>query len=294
MAYKAIDISAWQGVVSVATFKKMKSKIPFIIIRTSWTGQESFKLHEDKVFQQNIKNAYKAGIKIGGYHYSQAISRTEGKKEGQYVVKVLKPFKSYITLPVAFDWEFGGRLSAYKAGKLGKEYCGKICDEFCNVVKDAGYKPMVYANLSTLNGYLPSDLYKRWPIWVAQYNSKCNYKHPYIMWQYSSSGSVSGIPGRIDMNYFYGNEYKPQPPKAYTGTLPKLPKRGWFTSGDKGEEVKKLQRFLNWYGGYDLAVDGIIGPKTISAVRQYQGREKLKVDGSFGKQSLKRAATVKV
>lgn len=289
---QAIDISAWQGVVSVATFQKMKSKIPYIIIRTSWTGQESFKLHEDKVFQQNIKNAYKAGIKIGGYHYSQAISRSEGKKEGQYVVKVLKPFKSYITLPVAFDWEFGGRLSAYKAGKLGKEYCGKICDEFCDVVKGAGYKTMVYANLSTLTAYLPSDLYKRHSIWVAQYNSKCNYKHKKIMWQYSSSGRVSGIDGRIDMNYWYGAEVESAPKTTYKGAFPTLPIRGWFASGDRGEEVKKLQRFLNWYGGYGLEVDGIIGRKTLYAVSEYQGREKLKVDSCFGKESLKRAKVV--
>ena len=74
--------------------------------------------------------------------------------------------------------------------------------------------------------------------------------------------------------------------------LPKLPKRGWFSSGDRGEQVKLLQRFLNWYGHYGLAVDGIVGRKTIEAVRYYQGREKLKVDGAFGKDCLKRARTV--
>ena len=289
---KAIDISAWQGVVSVQTLQKMRSAIPYVIIRTSYTTQAKFSLHEDKVFRQNIKNAYKAGIKIGVYHYSQATTVSEARKEAEFVVKLLAPFKEYITLPVAFDWEFGRRLSAYIARKLGKEGCGKLCDAFGNVIKKAGYKCMVYANLSTLNGYLPSDLYKRWSIWVAQYNDRCNYKHPYIMWQHSSSGRVSGIDGRIDMNYWYGTEHKPEPRSTYHGTLPTLPKRGWFSSGDRGEEVKKLQRFLNWYGGYGLDVDGIIGRKTIDAVERYQGREKLKVDGAFGKESLKRARTV--
>ena len=289
---KCIDISAWQGVVSVATLQKMRSSIPFVIIRTSYTTQKGFNLYKDKVFEQNIKNAYKAGIKIGGYHYSQATNYSEAVKEAEFVVKVLTPFKSYITLPVAFDWEFGGRLSSYIAKKLGKEGCGKLCDGFGNVIKKAGYKCMVYANLSTLNAYLPSDLYKRWPIWVAQYNSKCNYKHPHIAWQYTSSGKVSGISGRVDMNWWYGTEYKPEPVSPYHGAFPKLPHRGWFSSGDKGEEVKKLQRFLNWYGGYGLVVDGIVGRKTIDAVRQYQGREKLKVDGAFGAESLKRAKVV--
>ena len=112
------------------------------------------------------------------------------------------------------------------------------------------------------------------------------------MWQYSSSGSVKGLPGRIDMNWWYGYNPKPSPKKSYSGPFPTLPKRGWFTSGDKGEEVKKLQRFLNWYGQYGLAVDGIVGRKTIEAVRYYQGREKLRIDGCFGKESLKRAKAV--
>lgn len=295
MTIKAIDISAWQGVVSVETFQKMRDKIPFIVIRTSYTTQKGFNLRTDKVFKQNIKNAYKAGIKIGGYHYSQAISRGEGGEEAKYAVKILSPFKQYITLPIAFDWEFGGRLSAYVAKKLGKEECGKICDAFGNVVKKAGYNCMVYANLSTLNAYLPSNLYKRWPIWVAQYNDRCNYKHKHIMWQYTSGGKVSGIPGRVDMNVWYGYEPKPEPVDTYHGTLPKLPHRGWFSSGDKGEEVKKLQRFLNWYGGYGLEVDGVVGRKTINAVKQYQGRERpyLVVDGAFGPECLARARIVR-
>lgn len=289
MTQKAIDISAWQGAVSVSNFQK--TGIPIIVLRSSWTHQGSFKLDIDKVFKNNAKNAYKANKRLGIYHYSQAISESEAKKEAEYVLKTIKPYKSYIDMEVWFDWEFGGRLSAYKAAQLGKAKCGKIVDAFCNTIKKGGFKTGVYANLSTLNGYLPSDLYKRWDIWVAQYNSKCNYKHKHKMWQYSSSGRVKGISGRIDMNYYYEvEEVKAISP--YHGQFPTLPKRGWFTSGDRGEEVKKLQRFLNWYGGYGLEVDGIVGRKTIDAVRRYQGREKIKIDGCFGKESLKRAKVV--
>lgn len=287
---KAIDISAYQGTVVVANFQK--TGIKPTILRSSWTSWDSFKVHKDKVFDANIKAAYKAGKKIGIYHYSQALSETEAVKEAEFVLKTIKPYKAYITLPVFIDWEFGGRLSGSAARKRGKSRCGQICQAFCNRIKDAGYKTGVYANLSTLNAYLPSDLYKRCPIWVAQYNSRCDYKHDHIMWQYSSSGSVKGLPGRIDMNWWYGYNPKPSPKKSYSGPFPTLPKRGWFTSGDKGEEVKKLQRFLNWYGQYGLAVDGIVGRKTIEAVRYYQGREKLRIDGCFGKESLKRAKAV--
>lgn len=289
MATKCIDISAWQGVVPASVFLKNAKDIPAVILRSSYTTQHGFNLHKDNCFDQNIKNAYKANLAIGAYHYSQAISETEAIKEAKYVIGVIKQHKTKLKLPVAFDWEFGGRLNSYVAGKMGKQRCGQICDAFCRTIRAAGYDTMVYANLSTLNGYLPSDLYKRWKIWVAQYNSKLDYKHPYFMWQYSSSGRVSGISGRIDMNYMY--ESAPKPAKRYSGDLPALPKRGWFTSGDKGQEVKKLQKFLNWYGA-NLAVDGEVGRRTINAVRQYQGREKLKIDGAFGKQCLDRARIV--
>lgn len=81
--------------------------------------------------------------------------------------------------------------------------------------------------------------------------------------------------------------------KTYSGTFPKLPTRGYFQSGDKGTQVKYLQKFLNWYGNYKLDVDGEIGAKTISAVKKFQSSAKITVDGYFGKTSLAKAKAVK-
>ena len=199
MLKKVIDVSAWQGNISVDDFKKAKADgVTAVILRSSYTTQKSFTLNKDKVFENNIKNAKTAGLPVGVYHYSQAISEVEAKKEAEYVVKIIKGMK--LELPVAFDWEFGGRLSSKVAKKNGKAKNKKICDAFCNVIKQAGFEPMVYANLSTLNGYIQEDIYKTWKIWVAQYNSTCQYKYPRYLWQYTSSGHVNGLNGRIDMN----------------------------------------------------------------------------------------------
>ena len=81
--------------------------------------------------------------------------------------------------------------------------------------------------------------------------------------------------------------------KKYTGTFPTLPKRGYFKTGDTGTQVKNLQKFLNWYGGYGLAVDGEVGPKTIAAVGKFQEATGLLIDGKFGAKSLAKAKTVK-
>lgn len=287
----AIDISAYQGKLSVGDFRKIGDDISVIIMRTSYTSQSEFRLNKDKVFEHNIKAAHKVGKKVGAYHYSQAISETEAIKEAKYVLDIVRPYRSILTYnTICIDWEFGGRLNSYVARKLGKQRCKQIIDAFCRTIRNAGYIPLVYANLSTLNGYIASDLYKSWHVWVAQYHSSCDYAHPF-MWQFTSSGHVPGIEGRVDMNYIYGQEAISSPSKKekYPYQLPKLPKRGWFASGDTGDEVKKLQRLLRWETGLEIHVDGICGGQTINAVRQYQRNEGLRVDGCFGEKSLARA-----
>lgn len=289
MAIKGTDVSAHQGVIKEPVWKQNQKNLPYTIIRASYTTQAKFTLNKDKYFDKTIKNAYNAKMRIGAYHYSQAISETEAIKEARFIIGILKPYKDMITLPVAFDWEFGGRLNSYVAKKMGKQRCKQICDAFCREIQKAGYEPIVYANLSTLNGYIESDIYKNWKIWVAQYHSKCDYKHPYYLWQYTSGGRVKGIPGRVDMDLLYEMPVV-RKQTVYTKRLPTLPKRGWFTSGDKGTQVKLLQEFLNWYGDYGLLVDGEVGRKTMDAVRRYEGREKIKpIDGLFGEKCLERA-----
>lgn len=294
---EGIDISAWQGAVPQAVFAKMKGKIPDVWIRCSYTSWGSFTLHEDKYFDANIKAALAAGMRVGVYHYSQAVSETEAIREARFVIQTIRMYGSKLQLPVALDWEFGGRLSAGVAKRIGKQRCKQICEAFCRTIKIAGYEPMVYANLSTLTGYIASDIYKTRKIWVAQYASRCDYKHPMYAWQYASGGSVSGIQGRVDMNHVYGDMEQKQPEETslYKGKLPVLPARGWFTSGDRGNQVKLMQLFLNWYFGYQrLDPDGEVGRLTMEAVRDYEGIEKLKpIDGLFGEKCLRRAKTVR-
>ena len=85
--------------------------------------------------------------------------------------------------------------------------------------------------------------------------------------------------------------------KKYSGTLPTLPEKEknqyYLEKGDKGDNVKLLQRFLNWYGNYGLVIDGDFGNKTLSAVKNYQSKEGLVVDGLFGSKCLKKASSIK-
>lgn len=200
-----VDVSYWQHTINWT--KVAKANVKGVILRTSYTSQNKFSLSDDSTFVSNLNNAIKNGIRIGAYHYSQAISVTEAKKEAEYICKKIQPYKDKITLPVVCDWEFGGRLSSKKAKSLGKVKCTEIIEAFCDVVSSKGFTPMVYANYSTFSDYLDyARLKKNYLIWLAQYSSKASLE--YDMWQYSSSGNINGITGKTDVNIAKANVFK--------------------------------------------------------------------------------------
>lgn len=210
---KCIDVSYWQGKISEENWRKVLKTCEYAICRASYTNQKSFKLNKDSTFAANFVNAKAAGLKVGAYHYSQAITVSEAKAEAEFLCQILKDYSP--TFYVVCDFEFGGRLNS----KIGTK-ASDIANAFCDVVKAHGYEPCIYANTSTLNSNLTNPKY---PVWVAQYNSECTYKGDKVMWQYTSSGSVDGVSGKADLSYVYAEPTAPQPTAtAYTGSLPSL------------------------------------------------------------------------
>ncbi|MDO4517916.1 MAG: glycoside hydrolase family 25 protein [Bacillota bacterium] len=202
--YHCVDISYWQKKVTDSNWQKIKKAgVTHVILRVGYSALSSGKHNSDSVFAYNIEGAYRAGMKIGIYYYSTAVNSDEAKSEAEYTIGLLKKYKHMITLPVAYDYETGGRLTS----KVMKKYGTDSCIAFCDRIAKAGYKPMVYANYSTLKNYIDyQTLQKKYPIWLAHYTTKgvaTDYPGEYAMWQYSSSGSVNGLPGRIDINYFF-------------------------------------------------------------------------------------------
>lgn len=209
--YKCIDISNWQGTLSKAQFKALKNKynVTHVIVRVGYTTQLFFSRHADASYKKNIDNAYAAGLKVGAYYYSQAKTVKEAKKEADKTIKLLKKYKKKITLPVAFDWEWGKRLNAKWAKKNGKKANTKICQAYCKKIKAAGYTPMIYASSSVLVNYLNrSTLHNQYKIWVANYTGgkATEYALPMYMWQYSSTASFGKSLTNttyVDVNYLF-------------------------------------------------------------------------------------------
>ena len=178
-----IDVSYHQGNIDWNAVKA--SGIQFAFIRAG-----SFKSGTDAFFHQNMKGAIAAGIPVGIYVYSYAITPEMAANEGLFAVTVAKDYP--VSLPIAYDIE-----DAYHKG-MSAAQLQTLVSSFCNTVKAAGYYPIVYSSKSwfeTRIGSVP------WDVWVAQYNSACTYSRPYTFWQCTSSGSVPGISGRCDMNF---------------------------------------------------------------------------------------------
>ena len=200
--YYGIDVSQWQGTIN---WKKVKADgISFVFIRCSYTSLKSFNLHTDPKFTANVTAAAAAGLKVGVYHYSGATSATEAKKEADYVLKVIKPYKGKITLPVMFDYEPGARVTAnYK--KTSKTTRTKYATTFCNAAKAAGYTSGVYCSTSWFPDYFNISSLSSYSNWDAHWATKNTYTGAYDFWQYSDAGKISGIGGSVDCNFWYTN-----------------------------------------------------------------------------------------
>lgn len=189
---KCIDVSVWQG--NIDWTKVKASGIDYAIIRAGFGRETSQK---DNKFEQNYTNAKKAGVKLGAYWYSYADSVTDAEKEAKACLSVLKG-KTF-ELPVYYDLEDNSQVG------FGKTTLTNIAKKFCDTLKSSGYSVGVYANANWFKNYLDySALKKLYSIWLAQYNSTAQYECD--IWQYSSSGSVKGISGNVDMNTIYNTD----------------------------------------------------------------------------------------
>ncbi len=198
-----IDVSSYQKTVDWNAVKA--DGIDYAFVRVGFRGYgDTGTLNQDGKYKQNLENAPKAGIKVGVYMYSQAITVEEAIEEANFILERIKGYE--ITLPVVFDFEYAatglGRL--YHA-KLSKREATDICAAFCETVSAAGYTPMIYANKNMLETKMYADeLDDKYQIWLANYTNKTSYAGDYQYWQYSSSGKVDGITtGRVDVNFFY-------------------------------------------------------------------------------------------
>ena len=194
-ARTGIDVSAYQEEIDWPTVAA--DGIDFAILRLGYRGYTEGGLFLDKTFEQNLQGALNAGLDVGVYFFSQAVTPEEAEQEADYVCSALDGYD--ITYPVAFDWEPISDESARTNG-LDGETLTQCADAFCARVKEAGYTPAVYFNQSL--GYLRYDLRELtdYALWLAEYDTKPDFYYHFDLWQYTHTGQVAGIEGNVDLD----------------------------------------------------------------------------------------------
>ena len=191
-----IDVSVYQGDIDWEAVKA--DGIDFAIIRLGFRGYGSTgSMNLDANFIANIEGATAAGLDVGVYFFSQAITPEEAAEEAEFVLHYLDGRE--LAYPVVFDWEVIGKTTARTYGLDTQTLC-ESANVFCSMIEDAGYEAMIY--ITSYAGYVKYDLSKvlEYDLWFAQYADVPTFYYDFAMWQYSSTGRVDGIEGDVDLN----------------------------------------------------------------------------------------------
>ncbi len=195
MSYLGVDISRYQKDVNFEALKN--DGIEFVMIRVGARGYKTGELVLDECFEQNIKGATEAGLDVGLYFYSQAVTQEEAIQEAQFVLDQIKDYK--ILYPIAFDMEFIDNDTA-RVETLTRDERTTIAAAFLNHINNAGYTPMLYGDTEWLVKRIDVAKFNASCIWLAEEADIPKYPYRYEMWQYTTQGQVDGINGFVDLN----------------------------------------------------------------------------------------------
>lgn len=194
-----IDVSEFQGDIDWQAVKN--SGIEFAIIRMGYRGYgESGTLVVDPMFDVHIKGAIDAGLQVGVYFFSQAITAEEAREEADFVLKHIESYA--LTGPVVFDTEEIKYDTARTDNNTVKQFTD-YCIIFCDEIKKAGYEPMIYANMKWMAFTLDLTRLTEYPFWYADYHETPQCPYDFEMWQYTETGTVPGVNGNVDINLWF-------------------------------------------------------------------------------------------
>lgn len=208
MVIDGVDVSYWQNSRGAIDWNKVKRQgIDYALIRIGYTGLDSpFSMEKDSYFESNYQGAKDAGIMVGVYYYSCATTIAEAQKEADYVLSILNGRD--LDMPVVYDFEYAGRI---KTNYKSRAQSTSNSLAFLKKIADSGYEPMFYSYRNIMDPVFNPSGYRvnmslienKYKVWIAQYSTDISYPRPFEFWQYTSSGSVTGLSGPIDCNFWY-------------------------------------------------------------------------------------------
>ena len=191
-----IDVSKYQKKIDWDKVKE--AGFSFVMIRVGGRSYgETGRLYEDEMRQSHYKGAKEAGLLVGAYMFSQAVNAEEAAEEAYFALEQVEGWE--LDLPLVYDWEYidDEKRTAF----VYEDVVTQCVIAFCEIVKEAGFEPMVY--VSPWFGRMDLEELKIYPQWLALYKDQMDYKYHFDMWQYTNSGTVPGISGPVDINIYF-------------------------------------------------------------------------------------------
>ena len=189
-----IDVSRYQGQIDWETVAQ--AGVEFAMVRLGNRGIADGQLYEDAYAKQNLQGAKAAGLKVGAYFYSQALTVEEALEEAALALEILDGFA--LDMPLVFDWEQESRTE-----KMDNRTLTDCTLAFCQAVEAAGYEPMVYFNSYQAQELLILQELQDFAWWLAMYDVTAEFPYKVDMWQYTCTGTIPGIEGNVDINLLF-------------------------------------------------------------------------------------------
>ena len=192
-----VDVSFWQGDINWNIVQA--AGMEFAMIRLGFRGTEGGSMAADECVEANYRGARDAGMKVGGYFFSQAISVEEAVAEAEFVLELIKDWQ--IDMPIVYDWEY---VSAdARTGNVDARTLTDCTKAFCETVENAGYEAMIYFNEDQSHKKMYLEELTEYKFWLAKYEEYLDYPYRVDMWQYTCEGRVPGIDGYVDVNLYF-------------------------------------------------------------------------------------------
>lgn len=194
-AHRGIDVSSHQGQIDWQAVAG--DGIEFAFVRLGYRGYADGGIFADDSFSDNVIGAHGAGIETGAYFFSQAVSVEEAVEEADYVCQALEPYD--MTYPIIFDWE---RIEGSRSDGVDYATVAACAKAFCQRVEENGYTAGIYFNLDMAKHIDLTEL-QDYQFWLAEYAAYPSYAYAFDCWQYSCTGTVSGISTQTDLNLYF-------------------------------------------------------------------------------------------
>lgn len=189
-----VELSEDSGTVDFEALRE--AGVDFVMLKIGSRGYGTGLVTMDKSFISNIEAAGKAGLEIGVYFCSQAVTVSEAAEEAKFVTDNLVSYE--ITYPVAF-WMESIKNDNARTDILDAEQKTQVVEAFLNDVERAGYETILYGDKDwLLTEILPSELLKEHDVWLTDQSTVPDYPYQYKMWEYSAGNTVSGVEKEVN------------------------------------------------------------------------------------------------